>query len=70
MCLPHRPRPQGRLVYAHYGRPEDLQGLKSKGVEPAGSLLLVRVGMTSFAQKVRARVGQRVFVGGTREVVT
>ncbi|XP_055462627.1 transferrin receptor protein 2 [Psammomys obesus] len=42
----------GRLLYAHYGRPEDLQGLKSKGVEPAGSLLLVRVGGTSFAQKV------------------
>lgn len=42
----------GKLVYAHYGRPEDLQDLKAKGVELAGSLLLVRAGITSFAQKV------------------
>ncbi|XP_047390126.1 transferrin receptor protein 2 isoform X1 [Sciurus carolinensis] len=42
----------GKLVYAHYGRPEDLQGLRARGVEPAGCLLLVRVGVTSFAQKV------------------
>nr|XP_003470195.3 transferrin receptor protein 2 [Cavia porcellus] len=42
----------GKLVYAHYGRPEDLQDLKARGVEPAGCLLLVRVGVTSFAQKV------------------
>uniref|UniRef100_G1RMG9 Transferrin receptor 2 n=1 Tax=Nomascus leucogenys TaxID=61853 RepID=G1RMG9_NOMLE len=36
----------GELVYAHYGRPEDL------GVDPVGRLLLVRVGVISFAQKV------------------
>nr|XP_045000016.1 transferrin receptor protein 2 [Jaculus jaculus] len=42
----------GQLVYAHYGRPEDLQALRAKGVELAHCLLLVRVGMTSFAQKV------------------
>ncbi|KAM7331786.1 hypothetical protein ACRRTK_008494 [Alexandromys fortis] len=42
----------GKLVYAHYGRQEDLQDLRAKGVELAGSLLLVRVGITSFAQKV------------------
>ncbi|XP_004840244.1 transferrin receptor protein 2 isoform X3 [Heterocephalus glaber] len=42
----------GKLVYAHYGRPEDLQDLRALGVEPAGCLLLVRVGGTSFAQKV------------------
>ncbi|XP_004705655.1 transferrin receptor protein 2 [Echinops telfairi] len=42
----------GELVYAHYGRPEDLQELRARGVEPAGHLLLVRVGMVSFAQKV------------------
>ncbi|XP_037670682.1 transferrin receptor protein 2 isoform X2 [Choloepus didactylus] len=42
----------GQLVYAHYGRPEDLQDLRARGVEPAGRLLLVRVGMVSFAQKV------------------
>lgn len=40
-------------MYAHYGRPEDLQDLRARGVEPAGCLLLVRVGATSFAQKVR-----------------
>uniref|UniRef100_G3U7U3 Transferrin receptor protein 2 n=1 Tax=Loxodonta africana TaxID=9785 RepID=G3U7U3_LOXAF len=42
----------GELVYAHYGRLEDLQDLQARGVEPAGRLLLVRVGMISFAQKV------------------
>ncbi|KAM6156736.1 transferrin receptor protein 2 [Erethizon dorsatum] len=42
----------GKLVYAHYGRPEDLQDLRARGVEPAGCLLLMRVGATSFAQKV------------------
>uniref|UniRef100_A0A1U8CCU9 Transferrin receptor protein 2 n=1 Tax=Mesocricetus auratus TaxID=10036 RepID=A0A1U8CCU9_MESAU len=42
----------GKLVYAHYGRQEDLQDLRAQGVELAGSLLLVRVGITSFAQKV------------------
>ncbi|XP_008578935.1 PREDICTED: transferrin receptor protein 2 [Galeopterus variegatus] len=42
----------GELVYANYGRPQDLQELRARGVEPAGRLLLVRVGVTSFAQKV------------------
>ncbi|XP_058141858.1 transferrin receptor protein 2 isoform X2 [Dasypus novemcinctus] len=42
----------GQLVYAHYGRPADLQDLRAQGVEPAGRLLLVRVGKVSFAQKV------------------
>ncbi|XP_045245498.2 transferrin receptor protein 2 isoform X3 [Macaca fascicularis] len=41
----------GELVYAHYGRPEDLQDLRARGVDPAGRLLLVRVGVISFAQK-------------------
>uniref|UniRef100_A0A8D1VDV3 Transferrin receptor 2 n=1 Tax=Sus scrofa TaxID=9823 RepID=A0A8D1VDV3_PIG len=41
----------GELVYAHYGRPEDLQDLRARGVEPAGRLLLVRLGLISFAQK-------------------
>uniref|UniRef100_A0A2K6GD15 Transferrin receptor 2 n=1 Tax=Propithecus coquereli TaxID=379532 RepID=A0A2K6GD15_PROCO len=45
----------GELVYAHYGRPEDLQDLRARGVEPAGCLLLVRVGVTSFAQKEAQR---------------
>ncbi|XP_008830565.1 transferrin receptor protein 2 isoform X1 [Nannospalax galili] len=43
---------KGQLVYAHYGRQEDLQHLQAKGMELAGCLLLVRVGVTSFAQKV------------------
>ncbi|XP_055148597.1 transferrin receptor protein 2 isoform X1 [Symphalangus syndactylus] len=42
----------GELVYAHYGRPEDLQDLRARGVDPVGRLLLVRVGVISFAQKV------------------
>ncbi|XP_045675425.1 transferrin receptor protein 2 isoform X1 [Phyllostomus hastatus] len=42
----------GELVYAHYGRSEDLQHLRAQGVEPAGRLLLVRLGVISFAQKV------------------
>ncbi|XP_010836230.1 PREDICTED: transferrin receptor protein 2 [Bison bison bison] len=42
----------GKLVYAHYGRPEDLQELRARGVEPAGRLLLVRLGVINFAQKV------------------
>ncbi|KAK2492510.1 hypothetical protein MC885_001675 [Smutsia gigantea] len=42
----------GELVYAHYGRRADLQDLRARGVEPAGRLLLVRLGVISFAQKV------------------
>ncbi|KAI5945418.1 transferrin receptor protein 2 isoform X4 [Manis javanica] len=42
----------GELVYAHYGRREDLQDLRARGLEPAGRLLLVRLGVISFAQKV------------------
>nr|XP_031288456.1 transferrin receptor protein 2 isoform X1 [Camelus dromedarius]XP_031288457.1 transferrin receptor protein 2 isoform X1 [Camelus dromedarius]XP_031288458.1 transferrin receptor protein 2 isoform X1 [Camelus dromedarius] len=42
----------GELVYAHYGRSEDLQDLRARGVEPTGRLLLVRLGMINFAQKV------------------
>ena len=56
---------QGKLVYAHYGRQEDLQDLRAQGVELAGSLLLVRVGITSFAQKVR--VPNRTACGVRRE---
>lgn len=40
-------------MYAHYGRREDLQHLRARGVETAGRLLLVRLGVISFAQKVR-----------------
>lgn len=41
-------------MYAHYGRPEDLQHLRARGVEPTGRLLLVRLGLIGFAQKVRS----------------
>lgn len=54
LSTPDRPSYlQGELVYAHYGRSEDLQHLRAQGVEPAGRLLLVRLGVISFAQKVR-----------------
>lgn len=74
----HPPHPpilptQGELVYAHYGRPEDLQHLRARGVEPAGRLLLVRLGLISFAQKVRAPVwgwGARESDGGKWEAST
>lgn len=52
-------------MYAHYGRPEDLQDLRVRGVEPAGRLLLVRLGEISFAQKVRGGAGS-VERGGCR----
>ncbi|XP_032315568.1 transferrin receptor protein 2 isoform X4 [Camelus ferus] len=47
----------GELVYAHYGRSEDLQDLRARGVEPTGRLLLVRLGMINFAQKVHLGTG-------------
>nr|XP_031532544.1 transferrin receptor protein 2 isoform X4 [Vicugna pacos] len=47
----------GELVYAHYGRSEDLQDLRARGVEPKGRLLLVRLGMINFAQKVHLGTG-------------
>ncbi|XP_026981788.1 transferrin receptor protein 2 isoform X3 [Sagmatias obliquidens] len=47
----------GELVYAHYGRPEDLQDLRARGVEPKGRLLLVRLGVINFAQKVHLGTG-------------
>lgn len=52
--------PQGQLVYAHYGRREDLQHLRARGVETAGRLLLVRLGVISFAQKVRVPGWRRI----------
>ncbi|XP_019333482.1 transferrin receptor protein 2 isoform X2 [Alligator mississippiensis] len=42
----------GRLVYAHYGRPEDLAALRTAGADLYGHLVLVRVGEISFAEKV------------------
>ncbi|XP_055984391.1 transferrin receptor protein 2 [Sorex fumeus] len=42
----------GELVFANFGRLEDLQRLRASSVEPAGRILLVRLGAISFAQKV------------------
>uniref|UniRef100_A0A3B5LZW7 PA domain-containing protein n=1 Tax=Xiphophorus couchianus TaxID=32473 RepID=A0A3B5LZW7_9TELE len=44
----------GGVVYAHYGRPEDFNWLRSVGVSAAGHLVVMRVGGgVSFAEKVR-----------------
>uniref|UniRef100_A0A096M7T0 Transferrin receptor 2 n=1 Tax=Poecilia formosa TaxID=48698 RepID=A0A096M7T0_POEFO len=43
----------GGVVYAHYGRPEDFNWLRSVGVLAAGHLVVMRVGGgVSFAEKV------------------
>ncbi|XP_008401444.1 transferrin receptor protein 2, partial [Poecilia reticulata] len=43
----------GGVVYAHYGRPEDFNWLRSVGVSAAGHLVVMRVGGgVSFAEKV------------------
>uniref|UniRef100_A0A3B3UD81 Transferrin receptor 2 n=1 Tax=Poecilia latipinna TaxID=48699 RepID=A0A3B3UD81_9TELE len=45
--------PKGGVVYAHYGRPEDFNWLRSVGVLAAGHLVVMRVGGgVSFAEKV------------------
>ncbi|XP_072234835.1 transferrin receptor 1b [Leuresthes tenuis] len=43
---------QGQLVYGNYGRKEDLDFVQKKGVELKGSVLLLRAGKISFAEKV------------------
>ncbi|XP_074549711.1 transferrin receptor 1b [Halichoeres trimaculatus] len=43
---------QGKLVYANYGRPEDLLVVQEKKVEMKGSVLLLRAGNISFAEQV------------------
>uniref|UniRef100_A0A3B3UD20 Transferrin receptor 2 n=1 Tax=Poecilia latipinna TaxID=48699 RepID=A0A3B3UD20_9TELE len=46
-------REGGGVVYAHYGRPEDFNWLRSVGVLAAGHLVVMRVGGgVSFAEKV------------------
>lgn len=41
------------MVYANYGRPQDFNWLKSRGVSVVGSLVVMRVGGgVSFAEKV------------------
>ncbi|XP_069552525.1 transferrin receptor 1b [Brachyistius frenatus] len=43
---------QGRLVYANYGRREDLEAVQKKSVELKGSVVLLRAGKISFAEQV------------------
>ncbi|TNN45031.1 Transferrin receptor protein 1 [Liparis tanakae] len=43
---------QGELVYGNYGRPEDLDVLRSSGVGLSGAVLLLRAGKISFAEQV------------------
>ncbi|OQR82800.1 N-acetylated-alpha-linked acidic dipeptidase-like protein [Achlya hypogyna] len=43
---------QGKLVYAHYGRTEDYEKLRSAGVNMTGKVILVRMGRISLAAKV------------------
>lgn len=42
---------QGRVVYANYGSAKDLADIKDK-VDLKGSVLLLRAGQMSYAQKV------------------
>ncbi|KAG7487434.1 hypothetical protein MATL_G00023430 [Megalops atlanticus] len=43
---------QGRVVYAHYGQPEDLKYVADMKIDLAGSVVLLRAGKISFAEKV------------------
>ncbi|KAM3924065.1 transferrin receptor protein 2 isoform 1-T1 [Leptodactylus fuscus] len=45
-------RAKGGLVFANYGRQEDFQSLSSWQIPVSGSLVIVRVGLISFAEKV------------------
>ncbi|KAI9359423.1 hypothetical protein BD770DRAFT_471784 [Pilaira anomala] len=44
----------GRVVYANYGRPEDFQLLKDRGIELEGTIALVRYGELFRGLKVKA----------------
>ncbi|XP_040271285.1 transferrin receptor protein 2 isoform X2 [Bufo bufo] len=43
---------EGGLIYVNYGRQEDFQKLKVWGVQVTDSLVIVRTGLLSFAEKV------------------
>uniref|UniRef100_A0A8C2SST5 Uncharacterized protein n=1 Tax=Coturnix japonica TaxID=93934 RepID=A0A8C2SST5_COTJA len=45
----------GGLVYGHYGRPQDLELLRARGVTLGGHILLLRMGKGTPAAKVRRR---------------
>lgn len=44
--------PQGKVVYANYGRKEDLENLKNLGLDPKEKIALIRAGKLSLAEKV------------------
>uniref|UniRef100_A0A8C6UPZ7 Transferrin receptor protein 1 n=1 Tax=Neogobius melanostomus TaxID=47308 RepID=A0A8C6UPZ7_9GOBI len=48
----------GKLVYANYGLPEDFAVLASNKVEMEGSVVMMRCGKISFAQKVANAEGK------------
>lgn len=43
---------QGKPVYANYGRKEDFANLSQKNIPLNGSVVLVRAGKLTFAEKV------------------
>lgn len=43
---------QGAVLYAYYGREDDLRQLQDIGMDMRGRVLLVRVGKNSYAEKV------------------
>ena len=43
---------QGQVVYANYGRKEDLEELQKKKVELKNKVVLLRAGRLSFAEQV------------------
>ncbi|KAI9480524.1 MAG: hypothetical protein EXX96DRAFT_649137 [Benjaminiella poitrasii] len=45
---------RGRVVYAHYGRPQDFEFLATRGVQLKGTIALVRHGQLFRGLKVRA----------------
>ena len=45
-------RAQGQVVYANYGRREDLQELQKQNVELKNKVVLLRAGRLSFAEQV------------------
>ncbi|CAN8177245.1 unnamed protein product [Coccothraustes coccothraustes] len=47
----------GGLVYAHYGRPQDVAELRARGVALRGQLALLRLGRGSPAQQVQGGAG-------------
>lgn len=45
--------PQGPVLYGHYGTESDFMLLRSNNVDLSGTVMLVRAGENSFAEKVR-----------------